>query len=192
MILAAGFSRRFGADKLLASLTLAGDTAPLLVHSLRPWLQVFDRVSLVVRPQCGLREAVGDLPSVDWVVAEQAALGMGHSLAAGVAANGDAAGWLVGLADMPLLPVSAIAGVRSLLEAGAPLAAPDYAGRRGHPVAFAASYRDELLALQGDAGARQIVQRDAQRLQSFAINAVGVLTDIDVPADLQQTQDTGA
>lgn len=192
MILAAGFSRRFGADKLLAPLTLAGVTAPLIVHSLRPWLQVFDQVCVVVRPQSPLPAAAGDLSSLRWVEAEAAVSGMGHSLAAGVAANAEAEGWLVGLADMPLLPASAIAGVRSLLEAGAPLAAPAYAGRRGHPVAFAASYRDQLLALQGDAGARQILQRDAHRLQSFAANSDGVLTDIDVPADLQQTLDTGA
>ena len=59
---------------------------------------------------------------------------MAASLACGVRANPDAAGWLIGLADMPAVPPEAIAGVRNALVAGADLAATLCDGRRGHPV----------------------------------------------------------
>lgn len=196
-MLAAGRSRRYGADKLLAPLTLDGRTLPLAAHALRAWLQVFSRVTLVLRPQsAALRQALTAALGPDglhWVTCEQAEQGMGHSLAAGVAANGDAAGWLVGLADMPLLPAAAIAGVRDALLAGAPLAAA-YAGeRRGHPVGFAAGYRSELLALTGDAGARSLLQRDASRILRVAVGHAGIFADIDSPQDLHtlnQPQET--
>ena len=186
IVLAAGASRRFGTDKLLHPLTLQGKTRPLVVHALKPWLQVFERVTVVVSPQCdALRSAAtkayGD--AIDWVACPDAAHGMSHSLVAGVAASADAAGWLIGLADMPLLNSQSIALVRDALIHGAPLGAAFHEGKRGHPVGFAASYRNELLALRGDRGARAIVVRDS--VQLVRINTgFGVLRDVDTPADL--------
>ncbi len=193
VVLAAGRSSRYGADKLLQPLTLEGLTLPLAAHSLRPWLHVFPAVTVVVRPQsAALRQALGvhfPTPALRWVECAQAGLGMGHSLAAGVAAEADAAGWLIGLADMPLLPVTAIAGVCAALAAGAPLAAAYTGGRRGHPVGFAIGYRDELLALAGDAGARGLLQRDALHLTRIQVDDAGILADIDSPADLNLTEE---
>lgn len=196
-MLAAGRARRYGADKLLAPLTLDGRTLPLAAHALRAWRQVFPRVTLVLRPQsAALRQALMETfgpAGLHWVICERAGQGMGHSLAAGVAANPDAAGWLVGLADMPLLPAAAVAGVRDALAAGAPLAAAYAGGRRGHPVGFAAGYRSELLALSGDAGARSLLQRDASRIACVAVGDAGIFADIDSPRDLHtlnQPQET--
>ena len=110
---------------------------------------------------------------------------MGHSLSAGIAANRDAIGWLVGLADMPAVPKAAIATVRDAIVHGAPLAAPFQEGRRGHPVGFAAAYRDELLALQGDHGARAILLRDSAKIERITIKHPGIFADVDTLADLQ-------
>jgi molybdenum cofactor cytidylyltransferase len=110
---------------------------------------------------------------------------MGHSLAAGVAANADAAGWLIGLADMPTLQVEPIASVQSAIKAGAPLAAPYYNGKRGHPVGFSKICRGDLLALRGDSGGRELLQRDAALIRRIAVADTGIFTDIDYPADLQ-------
>lgn len=192
IVLAAGSARRFGADKLLYPLTLRGVTLPLAAHSLLPWLQTFARTTLVVRPGAeALRDAIetalgaGSSAALHWLVCHDAARGMAASLASGVRANRDAAGWLIGLADMPAVPAAAIAGVRKQLAAGADLAAASCNGRRGHPVGFAARYGAELLALQGDTGARHLLQRDESDLVPVEIGSRGIYTDIDTPADLQ-------
>lgn len=191
IVLAAGASRRFGADKLLHPLTLHGVTQPLAAHSLLPWLETFEHITVVIRPDsagfCGAIEtALGatKAAAIRWIVCADAAQGMASSLACGVRANSDAAGWLIGLADMPAVPISAIAGVRNALSAGAGLAAPSCDGRRGHPVGFASHYFEELLVLEGDKGARHLLERDIAVVVQIYIGNHGVFADIDTPGDL--------
>ena len=142
VVLAAGASRRFGSDKLLCPIELNGQPLPLIAHSLKPWLRTFRQVIVVVRPWADfcrtVEQALADDHGADirWVECPDAAQGMAASLVCGVAGNSAAAGWLIGLADMPCVPEAAIAQVRSAIEAGAPLAAPFHDGRRGHPVGF--------------------------------------------------------
>jgi molybdenum cofactor cytidylyltransferase len=105
--------------------------------------------------------------------------GMGHSLACGVRARADAAGWLVALADMPAVAPATIAAVRDAVAAGAEAAAPVHRGRRGHPVGFGRACLGELLALTGDAGARSVLQRHPPL--PIDVDDPGCLLDIDTP-----------
>jgi molybdenum cofactor cytidylyltransferase len=116
--------------------------------------------------------------------------GMGHSLAAGVAASSDAAGWLVLPADMPWISAASCQQVVAALAAGASMAAPVHAGQRGHPVGFAARWRDDLLALHGDEGARELLKRGP--LTFLTVDDPGVLRDIDTPDDLPAGLVSGA
>lgn len=192
VVLAAGASRRFGADKLLHPLTRRGVTLPLAAHSLLPWLKVYRDITVVVKPGanefCGAIEAAlgaAKSAAISWVICGSAAQGLSASLACGVRANRDATGWMIGLADMPDVPATAIVGVRDALSDGARLAAPYCNGSRGHPVGFAAHYREELLALQGDAGARHLLEQEISKVANIKIDDEGIFADIDIPSDLQ-------
>ena len=142
---------------------------------------------MVLRPDDGevrrvLVDAFAD--RVQCVECLRADEGMGHSLAAGVAATISARGWVVGLADMPWAPRAAISGVRDALMSGAALAAACRAARRGHPVGFSARYRQELMDSTGDVGARLLLRRDAEHVVRVAIDDEGIFADVDTPQDL--------
>src|SRR5690349_10725836 len=109
---------------------------------------------------------------------------MGASLACAVRAARDAGGFVVALADMPFIRSSTIAAVRDALAAGAPLAAPYFRARRGHPVGISANFRGELESLRGDEGARKLLGAHEASLVKVPVGDPGVLRDIDTPQDL--------
>jgi len=181
ILLAAGSSRRFGSNKLLAPLS---DGTPLVLAAARRLRSVLDAVIVVVHPQDRVLPELLATEHVQIVACQHADTGMGASLAAGVAASADARGWLIVLADMPAIQVSTLQRVAQALDNGAVLAAPFHAGLRGHPVGFLSSVRDELLALSGETGARDILARHAVALTRLDVDDAGVLLDVDTPADL--------
>ena len=137
-----------------------------------------------MRPQDALAPTLSG-NGLNVILCDRALEGMGGTLAQVVAAApADAGGYIIALADMPFIHVDSIRAVAAALQGGAKLAAPTYRGQRGHPVGLAASYRDELLALKGDAGARDIIKRDAALMQLIEVDDPGVLRDIDTLGDL--------
>lgn len=183
LLLAAGCARRYGADKLLQPLA---DGTPVGVASARVLLQGCGRIVAVLRP--AQRELAQRLrrEGADVLECADAERGMGRSLALGVAGSTAADGWIIALADMPWLRASTVAGVADALAAGASLCAPCFAGRRGHPVGFSRRWRNELLALDGDQGARDLLAARRDLLQLLPCDDPGCLRDIDTPADLIQ------
>ncbi len=181
LLLAAGQGRRFGGDKLLQPLA---DGTPVAVAAARALKAACADSIAVLRPEQDALAALLEAEGLRVVRCAAARSGMGHSLAAGVAASRDARGWLVALADMPCIRVATLQAVAELIGGGAALAAPRYAGRRGHPVGFAARWRDALLALEGDEGARAILQQSRFLLHVLETDDPGVLQDVDSPADL--------
>jgi molybdenum cofactor cytidylyltransferase len=182
ILLAAGSATRFGSDKLLHFLP---HEVPIAVQSARHLMAVFSgRVLAVVRPDSPRLKEFLEKENCQTVVCENAAEGMGASLACAVRAARDAEGFVVALADMPFIRSSTIAAVRDALVAGAPMAAPYFRARRGHPVGIAAKFRPELEALQGDEGARKVLAAHEKSLLKIPVGDPGVLRDIDTPGDL--------
>ncbi len=181
LLLAAGAGTRFGGGKLLAPLP---DGTPVGVRSARLLRGAVDRAVAVVRPG---DEALATLlrgEGLDVAPCPRAAEGMGASLAFGVASAPDADGWVVALADMPFLAGETVGRVASELRKGAWIAVPVFRGRRGHPVGFTRALSGELTALDGDAGARALLERHASKVVSIECADFGILEDVDAPGDL--------
>jgi molybdenum cofactor cytidylyltransferase len=113
-----------------------------------------------------------------------AARGMGATLAHGVGQARAADGWVIALADMPRISPDTIRKVIAALEEGALIAAPVHRGERGHPVGFGSQLRDELLALDGDHGARAVLDRHLDAAVLIECDDRGALYDIDRKADI--------
>jgi molybdenum cofactor cytidylyltransferase len=183
ILLAAGASSRFGADKLLHRLA---DGVPLALAALANLKKAELQVVAVVRPESESLAQLFHAAGAQVVCCENASDGMSLSLGCGVRAAGDARGWLIALADMPRIRPETIREVARRIEQGALIAAPCYCRARGHPVGFSAQLREELLNLRGDEGARSVLARHADAVELIDCDDPGILLDIDLPADLPE------
>jgi molybdenum cofactor cytidylyltransferase len=177
IVLAAGRSTRMGANKLTADFggrpLIARPVDVLADAGLPEPIVVFGHTADDVRT------ALGNRP-LRFVIADRFAEGMGHSLAAGVAAvPGDWDAVLVCLGDMPLLTVPLIQAlvVDASREA---IVAPVHKGRRGHPVLWGRRFFRELTKLRGDTGARALIDVNAKSLREVEwANGEEIFLDID-------------
>jgi len=192
IVLAAGTGSRFVAPghkltQSVGSSTVLGST---LRHAIASHLPV------VVVTTAALADAARrHVASRDVVVLPDAGtpgpqpLGMGFSIAAGVAARPDANGWLVLPGDMPMVQTATLLAVASALEHH-PVAYAQHRGRRGHPVGFSTELYSELVTLSGDEGARRLVAR--YPAHGVEVDDPGVLIDVDTEADLEHVRVTHA
>ncbi len=184
IVLAAGRGSRFKANahKLLqpfAGSTVLGTTLERAIESGLP-VRVVTTPGLTAEASrhVALRDIV-ELPEA--VGAGSDHLGMGYSIASGVSASADAAGWLVLPGDMPLVRSATLVAVADALPMHAVVYA-QHQGRRGHPVGFSAELYSELVQLTGDEGARRVVARFPSI--GVEIDDPGVLIDLDTTEDL--------
>lgn len=185
LVLAAGQSRRFGADKRLARLA---DGRTVLQASLANALEAFDRVSVVIREDDDL--ATLDLPAaVEPIRTPRAARGMGASLADGVMAirQYPCKAFAILLGDMPWIPVVLMKRLASQAEADRILL-PVHGNRTGHPVIFGHAFADALTRLDGDQGARAVLVEHGGRCRRLEVGEPGVLRDVDHPEDVQNVR----
>lgn len=190
LLLAAGQSRRFGSNKLASVITINGQQKPLLLHTLDNWLAAFDTVYLALPADDNLLQLlINALPETQRgrimsVTVSHPEEGMSQSLQAGITASEDAAGWLIGLADMPWVKPAVLIALQQAMATGAKIAAPYYQGLRGQPVGFHADYKEALMTIGGDEGARQLLKAAAGQIVVIETADNGILLDIDSPADL--------
>lgn len=185
VLLAAGRSERFGRAKLHVPLPKGSDSGVSIgVVSCRNLVAALHHVTAVVRRGDDALGASLAREGARVVVAARADEGIGASLAAGVAALPDASGYIVALADMPFIAPATIERVAQAIRDGASVAAPRYRGERGHPVGFAATHRQALLALVGDEGARRLIAANSNALTLIDVDDPGVVRDVDTPQDL--------
>ena len=183
ILLAAGAAKRFGGGKLKQVLP---NGLAICVASARNLAAAVDQVIAVVRPgDEATRTLLAAEPNIQIVVCERAEEGMGHSLAAAVAASPNDSHWIVALGDMPLINPNTIRRVAEAIEQGAAFAMPVYQSQRGHPVGIHSRFRADLHALEGDAGARAIIADHKSGVQLVETDDSGVLVDVDTVADYQ-------
>jgi molybdenum cofactor cytidylyltransferase len=181
LILAAGSGSRFGGGKLMAPWRDGAliDGA-LAAAKAAPVRQVLGVVGADPRVTDYLRDK-----GVVVIEAEHHAQGLSASLKAGIAAlPKDASGVIVFLGDMPLVPTEVVTALAEALASGAPAAVPVLEGRIGNPAAFSTALFSAVLALEGDRGARMLLEGLGEALVRIPTAHKGVLIDVDRPDDL--------
>ena len=187
LVLAAGSSRRFGSDKLIAPL---GERA-VIAWSAAAIARGVDAVYIVAPPdhealRSAIRTTLPDL-EVRWVANAQRESGLASSLHAGVnALPNDAECVVVTLGDQPLLDPAAVDRVVTRWRAGdVDGATVQYDDGRGHPTLFGARLFPRLLYLTGDQGARELLESLGASLATVAMPGPRP-ADVDTPEALSE------
>ncbi len=115
--------------------------------------------------------------------------GMADSIAAGVSATPQAAGWLILPGDPPLIQTESLRRVAAALDFHK-VVVPHYHQQQGHPVGFRNDCFDALSRLSGDSGAKAIVQahRLSDDILDLSLDDVGLVTDVDTVDDLSKAR----
>ncbi len=182
LVLAAGFSNRFGTIKLCAHL---GDGRTV-------FQQTLDRLSAAIpHIEVATREDVA--PLIDGYaenihVFDGAEQGMGSTLAHGIQYFKDCHGCLICLADMPYVESKTYAQLAGELRADN-IIIPVYQDKPGNPVGFGANFFPELALLSGDRGGRSVIEKHAPSVVHLPVGDPAILYDIDTPEDLSRLAD---
>ena len=185
VVLAAGRSTRMGGpNKLLAEIR----GRPLVRIVVEEALASLAKpVIVVVGHQRGeVEKALASLP-VQFIHNPDFAQGLGTSLKAGIAAvPADADGAIVCLADMPQVDASLLNRLTAAFDPdrGALIAMPTVEGRRGNPVLWSRRFFPDLMAIEGDVGARHFIGRYSEAVVEVPLEGKAALVDVDTPEAL--------
>ena len=191
IVLAAGRSARMAPrNKLLAPIggmpMIRRVTASVLESGVRSVIVVTGyEADRIVEALNGLDVTIVTNPSY--------ADGLSASLKAGLeAVSPTAGGALICLGDMPEIEIPVIHALLAAFTGPDAICVPVHRGRRGNPVLWGRNYFAEMMALIGDAGAKPLMARHANRLIEVEGATDSIFEDVDSPADLERLKQRGA
>jgi molybdenum cofactor cytidylyltransferase len=186
VVLAAGRSTRMGGpNKLLAEI----GGRPLVRIAVEQALASRAKPVIVVtgHERERVEAALKGLP-VQFVHNPDFAVGLGSSVRAGIAVVPAAAdGAIVCLGDMPQVDAALIDRLITAFapEQGALAVMPTIDGQRGNPVLWSRRFFPDLMAIEGDVGARHLISRYGEAVVEVPVTGKGALVDVDTPEALR-------
>jgi molybdenum cofactor cytidylyltransferase len=185
LLLAAGRGTRFDETGKQNKLLAVFKGQPVIAHSALRLGAIVENRLAVIRPGAAALKTHLDLAGYIVIECPDAASGMGHSLAWGVAEAMKAFDMqvlIVGLADMPSVKSETINQLLQAAKQTDDIVAPSYQGRRGNPVVFQTKHFEALSRLNGDRGASQYIKNE--KITLIEMDDPGIHQDIDSPDDL--------
>ena len=186
VVLAAGRSTRMGGpNKLLAEI----NGKPLVRTAVEQALASRANPVIVVTGHQH-KEVEGAIAGLDVKLIHNPdfAQGLGTSLKTGVnAVPAENDGAIICLADMPGVTAALIDNLIAAFdpEKGALVVLPTFEGQRGNPVLWSRRFFPDLMAIEGDVGARHMIARYAEAVTEVPVNGSAAFTDVDTPDALQ-------
>tara|TARA_B110000858_G_scaffold198514_1_gene266049 strand:- start:67359 stop:67937 length:579 start_codon:yes stop_codon:yes gene_type:complete len=185
IVLAAGFSSRFGSSKLLARLS---NGKSVFQQTIERITEAFPYRLVITRPEMAatLQELA---PGTSILSFEHAEQGMGATLAYAAQHIGDWDGCVVCLGDMPFIEVSSYRLIAEQVTTDS-IITPTIDSKVGNPVAFGSKLFADLETLSGDSGGRKLTSMYPQAVREVQVSDPGILQDIDTPEELALYQDS--
>lgn len=182
IIMASGFSNRMGANKLL--LPYRGKT--LIENTMDKIMECgFYDIILVAQDKKVLD--ICNSRGIKGIYNEKAEIGQSESVKIGIVNSKTADGYAFFTGDQPLMDVETIRFLMDCFyKAKDSIIVPVFNEKRGTPVIFPNRFRDELLALKGDTGGRQIIAKHLENVIFTPVGKESLLFDIDTEEDYKK------
>ena len=183
LVLAAGHSRRFGSQKLTATINNKKPTT-VYEQTIKQLTNAYPEISKIIAviqnrtsPQLPLTKAT----TIEYPFDQ---IGIGESISFGSQYISSWDGCLICLADMPFIRTETYKAIASRVTA-TNIVIPKFNGIVGNPIAFGKAHFQILENLKGDEGARKVLKNHQNLIIEIETNDPGVLHDIDTPQDIQ-------
>lgn len=184
VVMAAGNARRFGENKLTAS--VRGRSLILRALEAIP-TELFETV-VVVTQYPEIMRLAGQFHFAA-ICNQHPDDGISHTIALGLTGLRDCDGVLFLVADQPLLRRKSVAAlVEQWKQQPQRIAALSYGGVRGNPCLFPARFFPELLHLTGDHGGNCVIRAHEEALLPVEAGSAQELFDVDTEAALETLQ----
>ena len=190
ILLAAGTSKRMGAENKL--LLPIADGLPMITWIAQTYLNAdIDKLIVVTGFQHeDISKALIGL-DVEFIHNYDYQTGQASSVACGIESLSEQYNCaLIGLADMPFITSDLINRLikshELLSEPEVRLTMPIIDGRRANPVIWGRAFFDELQAISGDEGGRQILSAYLSAVNGVSWDKKEVAEDIDLPEDIEK------
>lgn len=184
IIMAAGFSRRMGQDKLLLKL----NEGLVLVEKVIKEAVSSDLNEIILVYQNQDVQKIGEKYGVKTVFNPEPFKGQSVSVKIGVKASySKADGYMFLPGDMPFVDNNLINKMLAAFKNSTfPILIPFYNNMPGMPAIFSAALRSELLKLTGDKGGRSIIRKNPQKVKKINIGETFKGIDIDTQEELKK------
>ena len=182
LILAAGGSNRMG-DRNKLMMPFQGK--PMLNHVVNASLNSnLTQTFVVVGHQSSEIKNLVQSDDIQCIENEQWETGMASSIVAGISQLKQFDGFLILLGDMPLVTPELINEI--IVHGSADkIVIPIKDGLYGNPVFFGSKFRDELLTLYGDSGAKKVIQDNLSSMIKIEIQSNTIFKDYDTKESLE-------
>lgn len=180
IILASGFSKRMGQDKLLMEV----DGIKMVERVIKAAKESsLDNIILIYRKE--EVKKIGNDYGVKTIFNPKAHLGQGEGLKLGVKRSENPSNYMFLVADQPFISSKLINKlIKKHKENRTSIIVPYYNKKRGMPTIFPSSFRGQLLRVKGDKGGRDIIGENSSLIKKIYIDDEKLGMDIDDPINL--------
>lgn len=182
IILAAGFSKRMGTNKLL--LPVAGIPVIERVISIVSKARIDEVIVVCASEGVG---RIGNEYHAKVIRNTSQELGQSHSIKLGVEnCSLDTDGFMFFVGDQPFMTEDIINSlIESFEDSNYNAVVPFYCGNRGNPVIFSSKLREKLLSLNGDVGGRKLFAELGADILEVPFDSETLGFDIDTKEDYE-------
>ncbi len=182
ILLAAGNSKRFNGNKLLAIYK----DKPIYMYIVEKVLDLkVDKIICVTQYE-EIKEGLLNT-DINVVINDNSSLGISSSIKLGINFDKSADGYMFMVCDQPFISIETLNSViDNFINGDKGIVCVGYGDNKGNPVIFSKRYIDELLLLEGDSGGKKILKGYLNDLKVVNVDNEIELVDIDTQEEFSK------